>query len=81
VAKTKKENQEMLVRLRSVSAPRRLGADVLAAAALTLLSLAAASAATVERAASGLPVETVAAGDRTDKGLPPSPGPTNPNGP
>jgi hypothetical protein len=77
VAKTKKEDQPML--MRPAGALRILSADVLAAAVLTLLTLAAASAATLTVAAPGTPV-TAVAGDG-DRGQPPLPGPTDPNGP
>ena len=59
---------------------RILSADVLAAATLTLLTLAAASAATLDHGAPGTP-SAAAAVVSGDEGLPPSPGPTDPNGP
>jgi hypothetical protein len=63
--------------VRPASALRILSADVLAAAALTIATIAAASAATQTGAAP----TAIAAVDRSDKGLPPTPGPTNPNEP
>ena len=61
-----------------VRARRFPAGDVLAAAALTIFALTALSAASRAE----LPATVAAAVDSGgDKGLPPSPGPTDPNGP
>jgi hypothetical protein len=65
--------------MRAKRSRRTLSADVLAAMALTIVTLAAASADT-RTSAPGTPVAALA-DDGGGKGLPPSPGPTNPNGP
>jgi hypothetical protein len=49
------------------------------AALLTMATLATASAEVRQGAATGAPVATVADDGVPGKGLPPSPGPTNPN--
>jgi hypothetical protein len=59
---------------------RALSADVLAAVALTLVTLAGAAAETRAVAAADAVVMALA-DDGGNKGLPPSPGPTDPNGP
>jgi hypothetical protein len=60
--------------------PRILSADVLAAAMLTLLTLTAASAATLDQGDPASPPAAAVVGSGDD-GMPPSPGPTDPNGP
>jgi hypothetical protein len=59
---------------------RTLSADVLVAAALTLATLAAASAGARPDTTPG-PSYVAVLDDGQSKGLPPSPGPTNPNAP
>lgn len=54
---------------------------VLMAALLTVVTLAAATAEVRQDAAPAMPIAAVADDGVPDKGLPPSPGPTDPNGP
>jgi hypothetical protein len=65
--------------MRAKRTRRVLSADVLAAA-LTIVTLTAASADTRAAAAPGAPMAALA-DDGGGRGLPPSPGPTDPNGP
>jgi hypothetical protein len=51
------------------------------AALLTVVTLAAATAEVRQDAAPAMPIAAVADDGVPDKGLPPSPGPTDPNGP
>jgi hypothetical protein len=66
--------------MRAERSRRILPADVLAATALTLVTLAVASADTWKAAAPGTPVVALY-DDGGGRGLPPLPGPTDPNGP
>lgn len=66
--------------MRAKRSRRALSADVLAAVALTLVTLAAASAEAPKAVAPGTPVVALY-DDGGGKGLPPLPGPTDPNGP
>ena len=66
--------------LRAERPPQAPSVHVLMAALLTMVTLAAASAEVRQDAATGTPVATLADDGVPGKGLPPSPGPTDPNG-